>query len=172
LTNLLSILQKYQLNITKLDKIEAFDISNISGKYAVSASVVFINGLQEKQLYRKYKIKIDDKPNDVAMMKETLLRRLSHTEWPYPDLILVDGGKPQVKAIYDLLHDKKINLPVIGLAKREEIIVIYVNNQFKQIKIRRNDDALKLLQQIRDEVHRFAISYHRQLRSSALTNVN
>jgi excinuclease ABC subunit C len=98
-------------------------------------------------------------------MQEVLQRRIKHTEWPFPNLIIVDGGKGQVSSANSVLKEKKVEVPVIGLAKREEIII---TSDFKQIRLSKNSEALKLLMRIRDEAHRFAITYHRNLRSKQL----
>ena len=105
-------------------------------------------------------------------MQEVLERRLRHGEWPYPDLIVVDGGKGQVSAALNALNahnstmkqfnNETINIPVIGLAKREETII---TSDFKEIKLPEDSEALKLIMRIRDEAHRFAVTYHRRLRS-------
>lgn len=155
-------LLKYNVRIKSLKKIECFDISNILGTNATGSMVVFINGEKDKSSYRRFRIKYVKTPNDFAMMKEVLQRRIVHSEWSYPDLIIVDGGKGQVSSAATALRDKKLNIPLIGLAKREEIII---TSDFKEIKLPKNSEALKLIMRIRDEAHRFAISYHKKLRS-------
>ncbi|KPJ55413.1 hypothetical protein AMJ47_00940 [Parcubacteria bacterium DG_72] len=141
----------------RVSKIEAYDISNIQGKLAAGSMVVFINGRPAKNLYRKFKIKITGKPNDTAMIKEVLKRRLKHKEWPLPDLFLIDGGKPQLSAAKEVVK----NIPVIALAKRNnELFIdkkpILLKNMSREIS--------NLILQIRDEAHRFAIAYHKKLR--------
>lgn len=137
-------------------RIEAYDVSNISGAFATGSMIVFSEGLIDKSQYRKFKIKTIQGIDDVGMLKEILKRRLNHRQWPSPDLILVDGGKGQVNGIKEVLQDKNINIPVVGIAKgsqrnKDEIIA---------------DDCItvdkKLLLRVRDEAHRFAISYYRQ----------
>lgn len=147
-------------------RIECFDISNIQGKFAVGSMAVFTNGLIDKKEYRKFKIKTVKGANDVAMMEEVLRRRLNNFAWPYPDLIVLDGGKPQLNRIKKLLNARKLTIPLISLAKREEeIFVTYKKNP---IKLNKNSSELKLLQRIRDEAHRFAIIYHKKLRLKGL----
>lgn len=151
--------------ILKLDRIpqriECFDISNIMGKEAVGSMVVLTNGEIDKKWYRKFKIKTLNTPNDVLMMREMVGRRIKHDEWAKPDLILVDGGKPQVGAVVKEISEQKWEVPVFGLAKRMEWVI---TSDYSTIKLPRASLALKILQKIRDEAHRFAIIYHRKLR--------
>lgn len=153
------------VNVKKLNRIECYDISNISGKQAVGSMVVLTNGNIDSSLYRRFKIKnFYEGPNDFAMIKEVLQRRLNHKEWKYPDLIIVDGGKGQISSALMALEEKNVFIPLIGIAKREETII---TSDFKEINLSRNSEALKLVMKIRDEAHRFAITYHRKLRSKA-----
>lgn len=177
--NELAILKKtfLRLNIKIKDfkRIECFDISNTSGTNSTGSMVVFTNGEKNSSQYRKFKIRnlpdFSNSPNDFAMMQQVLERRLSHKEWRFPDLIIVDGGKGQVSAALKALRTMKqfnnevINIQLIGLAKREEIII---TSDFKEIRLPKDSPALHLVQRIRDESHRFAITYHRKLRSKAL----
>lgn len=112
-----------------LNKIECYDISNIQGTNATASLVVLTNGEIDKNQYRKFKIKKDGKPNDFAMMAETLTRRIKHTEWEYPDLLIVDGGKGQVSAALKVFKENSITIPLIGLAKREETIIIPIDQE-------------------------------------------
>ncbi len=157
-------LNNKEMDVKKLDRIECYDISNTSGKSAVSSMVVFINGEKEPSLYRKFKIRgpYNDLPNDFAMMEEVVGRRLRHKEWDKPDLIIVDGGKGQVSSALKALKKENLKIPVVGLAKQEEIII---TSDFKEIKLPKNSRQLHLVMRIRDEAHRFAITYHRKLRS-------
>jgi excinuclease ABC subunit C len=168
LDELRQILQTHGVEISKLRRIECFDISTFQGNFSVASQIVFIDGVPEKKWYRKYRIKIDGKPNDVAMMRETLSRRLKHPEWEMPDLVIVDGGKPQVGTIGKLFAENKVAIPLIGLAKRWEQIVIPAGQRFTQVNLLRRSTALQLLQQMRDEAHRFAITYHRLRRGKAM----
>lgn len=150
---------------TDLHRIECYDISNIQGTHAVGSMVVFINGEKSSANYRRFKIKyqIPNKPNDFAMISEVLQRRIKHKEWTTPDLIIVDGGKGQVGVAAKILNISKdySNIPLIGLAKREETII---TADFQEIFLPKDSSALHLIQKIRDEAHRFAITYHRKLR--------
>lgn len=160
-------LVKADMPIRKLWKIECYDISNIQGAYTVGSLVVFMNGVAEKSLYRRFKIKFAKGPNDTAMIGEVIQRRLKHLEWELPDLIIVDGGKGQVSAILKVLSNQKIVVPVIGLAKQQETII---TSTFRAIKLPKDSKALLFIQRVRDEAHRFVISYHRRLRSRAFLN--
>ncbi len=149
------------LNLPKKPKrIEGYDISNIQGREATGSMVVLTNGEIDKSQYRKFKIHLSGRPNDVAMMKEVLRRRIKHQDWPLPDLVIVDGGRGQAKAASSIIHHTYYQLPIYGLAKRLEWLY---PPEGEIIKLPKSNPALKLLQKIRDEAHRFAITYHRQL---------
>jgi excinuclease ABC subunit C len=150
--------------ITKpLERIECYDISNTSGTHATGSLVVFSYGEKDSKWYRRFKIKPETKgPNDFAMMYEVLTRRLKHTEWPYPQLFIVDGGKGQISSAQKALDEANVTIPLVGLAKREEIII---TSDFRQIILPKKSKALQLVMRIRDEAHRFAITYHKKLRS-------
>ncbi len=159
-------LNKNGYTITSLERIECYDISNISGTNATGSMVVFINGGKESSQYRKFKIRRENTPNDFAMMKEVLKRRFTHDEWNMPDLIIVDGGKGQVSSAMEALSQSGITVPLIGLAKREETIVIPgEEDSFTEVLLPKNHPAIHLITRIRNEAHRFAITYHRHLRS-------
>jgi excinuclease ABC subunit C len=168
--NTLLDLKKY-IKLPKIPRhIECFDISNISGKFAVGSMVVFEDGMPKKSKYRKYKIEIPG-PDDYAMMKDVLNRRYSkiarEDENKKPDLVIVDGGKGQLNVALDVLKSLSLDdMPVIGLAKEFEHV--FVPNVSSPIILPRNSEALHLLQRIRDEAHRFAVTYHKQLRSREL----
>jgi excinuclease ABC subunit C len=144
-------------------RIEGFDISNIGGEESVGSLVVFENGRPQKNDYRKYKIKTVTGPNDVASLQEVIRRRykrILEEKKDFPDLILVDGGKGQLNAARGALEELGMgNLPIVSLAKKEEII--FTPDRKKGISLERTSPALKLFQNIRDEAHRFAISFHR-----------
>ena len=162
LLDLKQILKNNGVNLLKLEIIECFDISNFSGKEAVGSMIVFVNGEKETSRYRRFKIrKTDGRPNDTLMMSEVLERRLNHSEWEFPDLIVVDGGKGQVSSASFVLKQNRISIPVIGLAKREETII---TQKLSQISLPKDSKSLHLLMRIRDEAHRFAIAYHKKLR--------
>ena len=159
-------LKKY-LGIPRIPKrIEAFDISNISGKMAVGSMVVFENGAPKKNHYRRYKIETEG-PDDYAMMREMLERRytgLLEDKGYSPDLVLVDGGKGQLNVATEVFNSIGVHdVPVIGLAKEFEHV--FIPQTPSPLILPRNSEALLLLQRIRDEAHRFAINYHKTLRS-------
>lgn len=176
LSELKEYLVKAGVEGSDLSRIECFDISNIQGHFATASMVVFINGEKENSLYRRFKIRLktNSKPNDFASMEEVIQRRLRHSEWDYPNLIIVDGGKGQVSSALKVLQKERITLPVIGLAKREERIILVKGSSFckdhpckvsfEEVRLPRGSKALQLMQRIRDEAHRFAITYHRKLR--------
>lgn len=178
--NPLLTLEQY-LNLPKLPyHIEAFDISNISGIHAVASMVVFENAKPAKKMYRKFKMKTPG-PNDFAMMKEVITRRYSRISPDYdkeidpddsmfikPDLVLIDGGKGQLGMAVEVFDELNIkDVPLVGLAKKFE--ELYVPGRSEPIILPRKSTALHLLQYVRDESHRFAITFHRQLRKKAFT---
>jgi excinuclease ABC subunit C len=169
------------------ERIEGFDISNIQGTAPVASMVVFEGGKPVKSEYRRFKIRYHpESPDDFAMMRETLLRRLHNyvesTLQPQqaktsqkdkkdkfgklPDLIVVDGGRGQLNAALKAMEEVRIHVPVIGLAKKQELI--YLPHQSEPLALPMDSPALTLLRCLRDEAHRFALSYHRKLRSKRL----
>ena len=152
----------------KISRVEGYDISNISGTEATGSMVVFIDGKPAKSEYRKFKIKTVSGSNDVSMLKEVIRRRLAHPEWSYPDLMLMDGGKPQLNAALATLkleiRNLKSEIPkVMALAKREE--ELYTENRKTPIKLNTLPrDTKYFFQRVRDESHRFAKKYHHKLR--------
>ncbi len=167
LADLLSVFRQYTPALKELTRIECIDISNILGKQATGSLVVLTDGRIDKTWYRRFRIKTVRGANDPAMIVEVLTRRLKHTEWPKPNLILVDGGKPQVRAATRVLRALNLSIPVAGLAKRREEIIIPLGSSFRTIRLSLASPALHVLERIRDEAHRFAITYHRHLRHEA-----
>lgn len=182
---------KKKLNLKKLGRIEAYDISNTSGADSVGAMVVFENGKMDNQQYRRFKIKSVEGSNDYASLGEVLARRFKKVPprqssglqdgsfKKFPDLVMIDGGKGQVNAVAKVLKGNRIKL--IGMAKgdhsapkaKDEVIVY---GQTKPLGLAKNSPAKYLLQQIRDEAHRFAYAYHtnikrKQVRESMLEKV-
>lgn len=175
-----------------LHRIEGFDISHHQGVDTVASMVVFASGLPEKTAYRKFKMRIPGN-DDFAHMAEALTRRLGKTNqarWPLPDLFLIDGGKGQLAAAFKVLNEHGLaNVPVIGIAKKEEEMIFYAgaatrpnheyaksvdgyvqqSGDFTSIALPHSAPAVKLLQRIRDESHRFAVSYHTSLKRSRQT---
>ena len=152
--------------------IECFDISNISGTYAVASMVCAVEGLPKRHLYRQFRIRTVKGIDDPKMMKEAVLRRYDRRQKEHgvlPTLILVDGGITQLRASKEALHELGLTeIPVAGLAKRFEEIVWETDEGVQIIQLPRSSPALQVLQRIRDEAHRFALAYHRQLRSKRL----
>jgi len=142
-------------------RIECYDISNIGGSDATGSMVVFTDGIADHDEYRRFKIKNVVGINDTAMIAEVIERRLKNN-WSPPDLIVVDGGKGQLNAALAVLKKNTKEIPIISLAKRLE--EIYIPGNLKPLKLSRQNHALKLIQRLRDEAHRFAITYHRKLR--------
>jgi len=167
---LLKVLNENGVKLKKLERIECYDISNISGKHAVGSMVVFSNGEKDGNNYRRFKIKRPPKvvPNDFAMMREVITRRLDHlSDWGTPDLIIVDGGKGQISSAMKALFEKNCEIPLIGIAKREELLI---TSDFRVIRLSKKSPGLNLVRRIRDEAHRFAITYHKKLRSKYFLN--
>jgi excinuclease ABC subunit C len=154
-------------------RIECYDISNTQGSESVGAMVVFEGGQPKKSDYRKFKIRSVDGPNDFASMQEVLRRRLERgiagdTRFgDMPDLIVIDGGKGQLSAAMEIEQDLGIEIPTVGLAKQLE--EVFKPGRSESILLPRNSHGLFLLQRIRDEAHRFGLTYHRKLRGKRQT---
>lgn len=151
-----------QRDMTRTVRIEGYDISNTMGNQSVGSMVVFVNGEPDKNEYRKFKIKTVEGSDDYASLVEVVSRRLNHPEWPMPDVFLIDGGAGQVHAVRELLRERDVKTPVVGIAKGVE---------------RKRNDIIgaiphmvdpETLIKVRDEAHRFAIGYHRKLRGKAM----
>ena len=164
-------IEKYIQNIlgtkNKISRVECYDISNISGKNAVGSMAVFKDGAPDKKEYRKFNIKFSgDEPNDPKMMYEVLERRIKHAEWKNPDLIILDGGIAQLNTGIKAIGKK---YPIISIAKRNEEIYLAVEPPSRScLPIPTADmpsNVKFFFQQIRDEAHRFAVTFHRQKRS-------
>lgn len=162
--NLLQLLRPICNNLVELTRVEGYDISNTQGQYTTGAMVVFTEGEPAREAYRRFKMQSQAKPDDPQMVYELLTRRLKHKEWDYPDLILVDGGKSQVMAAKRALQEQHLVLPVIGLAKKEEVIIVKQEEYWHEMRLSNDSFALHLLQRVRDEAHRFANKYHKHLR--------
>ena len=150
-------------------RIEGYDISNIQGSAAVGSMVTFERGYPLKSGYRHFKIREVQGADDYAMMREVLSRRLAHLKEARerrPDLIMVDGGRGQVSAARSVMEDLGVTgIRIVGLAKRNE--EIYLEGRKEPLKLSRRSPALRLLERVRDEAHRFAIEYHRKLRNKS-----
>lgn len=167
----LEILQNIQseLGLKRLPlRMECYDISNISGTSSVCSMVVFLNGQKASKHYRKFKIKEVVGPNDFESLKESITRRLEKLSSDdisfsnIPDLIVIDGGKGQINTCRELIKSYNKEIDVISLAKKQE--EIFVEDNPLSVKLSKDSDELKLLQKLRDEAHRFAITFHRSLR--------
>ncbi len=189
----LNELQKLLSQKKPLKRLEGYDISHMSGTDVVASMVVFTNGTSDKKNYRKFKI-YSDKNDDFLNLYETLYRRLSPKNiklWKVPDLVVIDGGKGQLKSAIKARNDREEKIPFIALAKREEQIVIsksesfvklnrdYLNKlngfmveseDFIVINLPHSTNIVKLLQRLRDESHRFAVSYHSTLKTKRQKN--
>ncbi|MCB4955941.1 excinuclease ABC subunit UvrC [Streptococcus mutans] len=158
------------LNIPKPVRIEAFDNSNIQGTSPVAAMVVFVDGKPSKKDYRKFKIKTVIGPDDYASMREVIYRRYSRVMrdgLTPPDLIIIDGGQGQVNIARDVIENKLgLDIPIAGLQKNDkhQTHELLFGDPLEVIPLPRNSEEFFLLQRIQDEVHRFAITFHRQLR--------
>lgn len=171
------------IHLSGIKRVEAYDISNISGYQTVGSMIVYDNGKPQRSDYRKFKIKTISGQDDYGSMKEMLTRRFIHgldeqqkclaedkdlelgSFTKFPDLILMDGGKGQVNIAKQVLEELELTIPVCGMVKDDNHRTrgLYVNNQ--EIPIDRNSEGFKLITRIQDEAHRFAIEYHRSLRS-------
>lgn len=151
-------------------RMECYDISNISGVDKVGSMVVFVDGEADRSSYRRFRIKTVEGANDFASLQEVLTRRLDklgtneEEKFPKPDLIIIDGGKGQLSAVKEIFAEKKVSdIELVSLAKREEEVFTLYSDE--SIKIPHRDYSLKMLQRIRDEAHRFAITYFRNIHS-------
>ena len=176
-------------------RIEGYDISHMSGTNNVASMVVATNGLADKSQYRKFKMQLPGN-DDFGHMRETMRRRFSgkHTDWPKPDLIVIDGGKGQLSAAMGVVRELGLDIPMVGLAKREEEIVVHLKHsnvtvadeatqaqdgyiagltdgtgEYVLIRLLKTSHIIKLIQRLRDESHRFAVSYHSTLKRKAAT---
>lgn len=153
----------------EISRIESYDISNIQGKWAAGSMAVFINGLPKKKEYRKFKIRIPGKPNDTAMLEETLSRRFKHSDWNLPEVILIDGGKAQLNAALraKAKRKKEKEIKAISLAKKKN--ELFIEEIKKPLLIEDfPTEVSNFILRTRDEAHRFAVSYHKSIRKKFL----
>lgn len=184
-TKVLSVAEKYASDTVELakvmglpkvpDRIEGYDISNIFGSSAVGSMVVFRDGEPDKSQYRKFKIRLEKevtnrKKGDVWMLEEMLERRFNN-DWPLPDLIIIDGGKAQLNVAVKILKRHKLQISLVGITKGEGLRSakapdkLYFPGESQPLKLPLASAALHLIKRVRDEAHRFAITYHRKIRS-------
>ena len=148
----------------KINRLEAYDISHFAGKETYGAMAVFSGGEENKNEYRLFKIKSAPANDDLAALRETIERRFRHKEWPAPDLIVIDGGRPQVLAVSRVLRDNNIKTPMLGISKRQNDKLIFpfgTKKSFQELA----EASKNILLRARDEAHRFAQKYHHLRRS-------
>ncbi len=168
-SDLAQILGKILHMENKIERIECYDVSNIQGKSATGSMIVFADGKPDKSQYKKFKIKMENEPNDIAMLKEVLERRFAHPEWKYPEVILIDGGIGQLNVGLKIKNQnpKIKNILFISLAKRNK--ELFIEGKQKPILLKSlPQEIYNLILQLDDEAHKFAIAYHKKLRSRDL----
>lgn len=156
------------IGVPSAKRLEAFDISHISGYHSVASMVVFENGRAKRNDYRKFKLRTIDGPDDYASMREVLTRRFTDEKFPVlPDILMMDGGKGQVNVALEVLEQLNINIPVCGMVKDDNHRTrgLYYNNV--EIEFPANTHAFNMITRLQDEAHRFAIEYHKSLRSKS-----
>ncbi len=156
------------IGVSSAKRLEAFDISHISGYHSVASMVVFENGRAKRNDYRKFKLRTIDGPDDYAGMREVLTRRFTDEKFPVlPDILMMDGGKGQVNVALEVLEQLNINIPVCGMVKDDNHRTrgLYYNNV--EIEFPANTHAFNMITRLQDEAHRFAIEYHKSLRSKS-----
>ena len=180
-SQVLSLEERYADDVVELGKIlglqkpprriEGYDISNLYGAQAVGSLVVFVDGEASPSDYKRFKLGGNSANlGDVPLLREMLRRRLAHDDWLKPDLIIIDGARAQVNAVYNLLKQAGWDVPVIGLAKdrglrsARALDKVYFPGESKPLQLSLNSPALFLLKRVRNEAHRFAISFHRHIR--------
>ncbi|MCL4360697.1 GIY-YIG nuclease family protein [Patescibacteria group bacterium] len=155
----------YLPDLQPLRRVECVDIATIGGADTTGSLVVLIDGIPDHSWYRRFRMKNGLATDDTKRIAEVVTRRFAHPEWPFPDLLVIDGGKGQVDAARTALREKGImTVPVIGLAKRREEIICMTGDQYRNVILPLSSPALHLLERIRDEAHRFARVYHHFLR--------
>lgn len=166
LKTLLKLLKEHYVLRSKPRRIECFDASHTSMVNPTVGMVTFINGVADKNYYRRFRIKTKGSRDDLAFLEEALRRRFSHPEWGIPDLLIIDGGKIQVGLARKVIGKLKLRIPVVGIVKPYDNLVIPHQKGFQILRLKAGP-AKNLLQRIRDETHRFSLAYHRKLRSTA-----
>jgi len=159
---LMKLLKPYFPDLTSLDRIEGYDISNLGQSFQVASMVVATLGRIDKSQYRKFKINNTGTNNDFERLREVIGRRFKQ-KWPIPSLLVIDGGRPQVKIISKTIKELSLNIPIIGIAKNPDRLIINYKN-LPTLKPSQHNKGFNLIRQIRDESHRFARKYHLFLR--------
>ena len=173
--DMLSLLEELGslLNMNAPLRIELFDNSHLQGESPIGAMVCFVNGIKVPSLYRKYNIKESSGKDDLASMREVIYRRykrLKEEEGIFPDLIIVDGGENQMNAAYLSLQEVGVNIPLAGLAKDDHHHTAYLIKDGEVISLKEHHELFLFLMRMQDEVHRFAITFHRQKRAKNMGN--
>ena len=163
LEEMLVILKKYFPRLIKLDRIETYDISNLGLNQAVGSMVVMKNSQIDRGEYRRFKIKQAGLRSDFDRLKEVIRRRLKQS-WPVPDLMIIDGGRPQIKTIIKVFQENQINIPLLGIAKNPDRVIVGVE-ELPNLFLKNDSKVLNVIRLLRDESHRFARKYHLFLRS-------
>lgn len=162
------LMKNFTVTPSENHRLECYDISNLYGQEATGSMVVFSNGEFARKEYRKFKI-AHKGISDINMMKEMIERRLKHDDWEKPDLMILDGGTPQLRHIDKYFRSHNISIPLISIAKRPDRILI-AKNGYKSIYLDRESLLFKIIQALRDESHRFAKKYHVSLRNRNFLN--
>lgn len=175
--SLVDVLTKFDIHIdtTKPVRIEGFDVSTLGGRQSTAAMVVFVDERPHHGEYRHFRIRSHNSLDDAGMITEVIKRRLLHDEWHKPDLILIDGGTPQLLSIQkEMRVSTRLpgNIPFLGLAKTDETLVIPHDRHLMHVSLHQGHEGLQLLMNIRDEAHRFCRRYHHRLRDRALLQYN
>jgi excinuclease ABC subunit C len=165
ISDLQSILAPYYPNLTNLHRIECYDISHTAGFHQAGSMVVLTDGVIDTSQYRRFAIKSMMNMNDSSMMYEIIRRRFGHTNWPLPDLVIVDGGIPQASQAMKAISEYPSATPCVGLAKRFESLIVKNGHAWTTIHISTTQPSIQILMRIRDESHRFAHRYHLVRRS-------
>ena len=163
LEEMLVILKKYFSQLIKLDRIETYDISNLGLNQAVGSMVVMKNSQIDRGEYRRFKIKQIGLRSDFDRLSEVIKRRLKQS-WPVPDLMIIDGGRPQIKTIIKVFQENQINIPLLGIAKNPDRVIVGVE-ELPNLFLKNDSKVLNVIRLLRDESHRFARKYHLFLRS-------
>ena len=167
LESLMLLLKHYFADLSELQRIECYDISNLSFSEATGSMVVFTDGLSDKKEYKRFKIKNEKAKSDFEMIEEVIKRRLKHKDWGKANLMVIDGGKPQVRTVMEVMSGLGENTPLIGIAKRPDRLIIG-KDSFITVRPRLNHPGFRLVQALRDESHRFAKTYHLYLRGKKM----
>lgn len=164
------------LAVTRLTRIEGYDVSTLGGHATTGSMVVFTGGVPDITEYRHFRISSLEKPDDPRALAEVLERRLTHLAWPAPNLVLIDGGTPQLSAVqkhFTVTSQLPPGVPFIGLEKRTESLVIPIAlGKFSRVSLEKSHPGLLLLMHVRDEAHRFARRYHYMLRRRSFLEYN